>query len=148
LALTSLTSGGGPVGIVRSRTQATEFSFLFSATIAGTGLHRPCMIHASPQRSYSQVAGPSLYRVAVSVLATASETPRPRGRTLSTQSIQFIQRSAPTHDRKRAPLKGCAFVDIANTANTAVTRNETRVDPAGRRCLVLDPALRIETALE
>jgi hypothetical protein len=30
LALTSLTSGGRPVGVVRSRTQATEFSFSFS----------------------------------------------------------------------------------------------------------------------
>jgi hypothetical protein len=64
-------------------------------------------------------------------LAIASETPRPQGRTLSTQSIQFIQRSAPTHDRKRAALKGSAFVHIANTA---VMRKETRVDLAEGAC--------------
>jgi hypothetical protein len=35
LALSSPTSGGRPVGIVRSRTQATEFSLVFMTASSG-----------------------------------------------------------------------------------------------------------------
>jgi hypothetical protein len=49
LALTSLTSGGRSVGIVRSRTQATEFSFFYTSKVIHIFQSIPLVVYVTKQ---------------------------------------------------------------------------------------------------
>jgi hypothetical protein len=93
LALTSLTSGGRSVGIVRARTQATEFSFGFFQGGLSTGFSRynlrcgnfkpfPAFTPFRPelvstQPLYAMVPGEGLFRLKLNSVAWVRERTAP-----------------------------------------------------------------------